>query len=357
MEAKDIIDNDPKLKRMIASNRFMMRQHSDVTDANIFDHVTFLGQDTVEDILQHEFPNVATKNTLIEHAYIQLFVDEETFEQNPDIFSNTKKGANYKVIERLGDCLNGFIRNENFFILINAENLDGKYGVYVMIDGINDQNTNYICNNSDKHIPFIGFVNVGYLIDPHGYEENEIKEFEEKVGFTINPSVRTYLLNSSVIKHKTKLFHIDLTNYNDSIKLKCEFKNKNITNSNQIRDLVEKKEDALNKNNDFINNLTNGFIYIGMMSKIMLAMDEGDDIQVRNDRLYILLNYEEVQGIDFSFTLWQYTYLNLNAKRILDLYVEENTNKTPEEFIRAENKLNLKDPTKIMHSIKLISDL
>ena len=103
--------------------------------------------------------------------------------------------------------------------------------------------------------------------------------------------------------------------------------------------------------------MMNGFLYVGMTSRTMMAMSDQDDIQVRNDRLYILMNYEETRGIDFSFTLWQYTYLNLNAKKILDLYVEENSERSPEDFVKAENKLNLKDPTTIMHSMKLISNL
>lgn len=357
--AKEIINNDPVLRRMTASNYFMMRQHSDVTDANIFDHVSYVGKETIDEILTHEFPSVDKPNSLIEPSYMQLFIDEETFEKNSKVFDNDKKGANYKVIPQLGDCLNGFIRNENFFILINSVNMDKKYGVYVLIDGINEQNTNYICNDTDIKIPFIGFINIGYLVDIHGYEPNIIEHFESEAGFTIPPIIRNYLLHSSIVKFKNKIYHIDIVNYNESVKIKSTFASKNVTNANSIRDMIndETREQAIINNTEFINNMMNGFLYIGMMNKTMLAMANEDDIVVRHDKLYIMMNFEEVRGIDFSFTLWHYCKLNLNAKKLLNMYVESNSNLDMKDFNKKENKMNLHDPTKTMYSMKFVQDL
>lgn len=357
--AEKIINNDPVLKRMTASNYFMMRQHSDVTDANIFDHVTYVGMETVEEILTHDFPSVEKPNTLMEHSYIQLFIDESTFDENKKIFNNDKKGANYKVISQLSDCLNGFIRNENFFILINAENMNGKYGVYTIIDGINDQNTDYICNDTDAKIPFIGFINIGYLIDIHGYDDEDLQKFETNVGFTIPPTIKNYLQHSSVVKFKNKLYHIDIKNHNESVKIKTNFTTKSVTNSESLKNMVSenKSVQSINDNNEFINNMTNGFLYIGMINKIMLSMVSEEDIIVRNDKLYILMNYEEVRGIDFSFTLWHHCHLNMNAKKLLNMYVESNSHLDAKDFIEKENKTNLHDPTKIMISMKFVQDL
>lgn len=356
---KQIINNDPVLKRMTASNHFMMRQHSDVTDANIFDHVTYVGTETVEDILSHDFPSVEKPNTLMEHSYIQLFIDEDTFDKNKELFDDDKKGANYKVISQLGDCLNGFIRNENFFILINAENMDGKYGVYAMIDGINDQKTNYICNNADINIPFIGFINIGYLIDIHGYEAEALQKFETEVGFTIPPAIKNYLQHSSIVKFKNKIYHIDLNNYNESVKTKSAFKTKAVSNSESLRNMTDedKSIQSITDNSEFIKNMANGFLYIGMINKIMLSMASEEDIIVRHDKLYILMNYEEVRGIDFSFTLWHYCHLNMNAKKLLNMYVESNSHLDAKDFNRKENKMDLHDPTKTMFSMKFVQDL
>jgi hypothetical protein len=353
---QDILKNDSKLARICQSNHFMMRQHSDIMDSGQFDHVTFVDKEPIKNILENAFQLVHIKNDVMIDDYVQLFITEEIFEDNKKVFNNERNGINYSIVDSYDQVFAGFIRTENYFILINSENFEQKYGVYVLIDG--STGDKFICNDSDKKIEFYGFVNIGYLVDPLGYEESTMKHFEEENNFKIPPQIRSYLSNSSIIQHSKKLFHIDIINYNESVKNIFEIPSKNITNSQYIREIVNNKcQESIEENKKFITALTNGFLYIGLLNKVVVPMENEDNIIKRQDSLYILMNFIEHRGIDFSSTLWQYTVMNNNAEKILSNYNDKNANKSLEQFDEMEKKIDIHDPGQIIHSMKYLINI
>ena len=211
----------------------------------------------------------------------------------------------------------------------------------------------YICNDIKDPIEFYGFVNIGYLIDPLGYEEYKLSRFETMNNFNIPSQIRLYLLNSSIIQHGKQLFHIDIENYNESVKIKYMRSSKSYNNSDYIKEIKNNiiKEDAIMENKIFINNMLNGFLYVGLIKKIMVPMENEANVIKSADALYILMNFMEYRGIDFSATLWEYTILNKNAKKLLDKYCDENVNKTLKEFDKMERNINIHDSGQIIHSM------
>ena len=345
------------MARICQSNHFMMRQHSDIIDRNIFDHVVFVDKEPIKHIMENTFDLVHIKNKVMVDDYVQLFISEEVFEKNNKIFNNERNGVNYSVVNSYDSVFSGFIRTENYFILINSDIIKQKYGIYVLIDGLSGNK--YICNDIKDPIEFYGFVNIGYLIDPLGYEEYKLSRFETMNNFNIPSQIRLYLLNSSIIQHGKQLFHIDIENYNESVKIKYMRSSKSYNNSDYIKEIKNNiiKEDAIMENKIFINNMLNGFLYVGLIKKIMVPMENEANVIKSADALYILMNFMEYRGIDFSATLWEYTILNKNAKKLLDKYCDENVNKTLKEFDKMERNINIHDSGQIIHSMKYLKNI
>ena len=353
---QDVLDNDPVLKRICQSGYFMMRQHSDIIDSKKFDHATFVDKESVEAIMKNKFELAHIKNECVIDDYVQLFISEAVFEKHQSIFNYERNGINYSVVDKYDDVFAGFIRTENYFILINSDNFEHKYGVYILIDG--STGDKYICNDSKEKLEFYGFINIGYLIDPLGYVESDLKTFEDEIGTSIPPLIRSYLSNSSVIKHGKQIFHIDLKNYNESVKTQYIMPSKSYTNSQHIREINNNNNDeSILSNKTFIDNMLNGFLYIGLINKIEVPMQSGENVIKRTDSVYILINFMEQRGIDFSSTLWQYTILNSNAEKLLKKYTEKNAHKTFKQFDKMERKINIHDPGQIIHSMKYLTNI
>ena len=354
---KKLLSDDPVLNRICMSKHFMMRQTSDVIDENLFDHVAFVGTDPIESILSNKFGLEDQVNTVVVDAYLQLFISEEEFQNNKSAFKNERNGVNYSVVPHYDEVFKGFVRTQDYFILLNSENFDHKYGVYILIDG--NSGDKYI-GNTNKKITFFGFINIGYLIDPLGYTEEQLVTFESKVGFTIPPLIRSRLEHTSIINYKlaNKLFHIDLINFNESVKGKYKLPTKSFTNSAYIKELRDNKnEESIKKNKTFIDSMKNGFLYLGLINKISVPMDKGDNVDKRCDEIYLLMNFEEQRGIDFSFTIWQYTMMNNNAEKVLNIYSDVNQGKSLEELENMEKQHNIHDPAQIIYSMKYLENI
>lgn len=355
---KDI--GNKELDEICAGNYFMMRQHSDIIDENKFDHVSMLGLEPIESILNKEHPFVNQVNEYVIDTYLQLFINDKVFSENMDIFGTEKTGVNYTTVESYNDIFKGFIRNENYFILLNSDVFDDKFGVFILID--NSVGKKYLCNGIDREIEFYGFINIGYLINQNGYSKDFLTNFENVNGFTIPDQIKIHLENSSILKYNDKLFHIDLKDVNSSVKIQFDKKTKNITNSSHIKNMTDSKDDkdaydnAVKENKEFIKNMLNGFLYLGTISKLDIDY-KNKKVNNRSEKLYLLLNYKEQMGIDHSFSIWKYSELNVNTKKILDMYSEENKERTLEEFENMEKHFNIFDPCQIFHSLKMLENI
>ena len=133
---------------------------------------------------------------------------------------------------------------------------------------------------------------------------------------------------------------------------------KSYTNSQHIREINNNNNDeSILSNKTFIDNMLNGFLYIGLINKIEVPMQNGENVIKRTDSVYILINFMEQRGIDFSSTLWQYTILNSNAEKLLKKYTEKNAHKTFKQFDKMERKINIHDPGQIIHSMKYLTNI
>ena len=256
--------NDPVLSEICAAKYFLMNQHSDINEENIFDHVTFVGKEPIEDIMKKDQPFYKMKNEVVVDTYVQMFLSEKVFRENAELLNNEKNGVNYSVVDTYDDVFKGFIRNEHFFILINSNNFDKQYGVFVLIN--NGDGKRFICNNSDIEIEFYGFLKIGNLVNTAGYRPEVISAFEQNAGFTIPDTIRMEIENTSIINYNKQLFYVDLVNYNSSVKNKFMLKTKNFTNSSHVKSIVDEEENAEANNEKFIKQMCNGFLYLGLIN-------------------------------------------------------------------------------------------
>jgi hypothetical protein len=347
--------NDPVLSEICASKYFLMNQHSDINDNNIFDHVTFVGMEPIESIMKQEHPFLKDTNEVVIDTYVQLFLSEKVFRENKELLHDERNGVNYSVVETYTDVFKGFIRNKDFFILLNTDNFDGKYGVFILIN--NGMGKKFICNNADIEIEFYGFINIGYLINTSGYRENVLQQFESDCNFTIPDPIRMHVENSPIIKYNKQLFHIDLVNYNSSVKNRCSIKTKNFTNATYVKAMTDEDNSDIEKeNSEFINQMCNGFLYLGLINKISLPFGN-KVIDKRTEKLYLMMNYEEQVGVDYTFSLWKHSMINGNASKVLDIYTDENAHKSLEEFEAMEEEYNVTDQSQIFYAMKFMENV
>jgi len=195
------------------------------------------------------------------------------------------------------------------------------FNVYVLIDN----NKTDIMNSSDNDlsdIEFYGFIKIGYLVNPRGYNNDEIINFENKVGFNLRSDIKHYLTTTSLLKYDNKLFHINLRDIATDNKVINKFGysgEKTISNikyinkfNNSVTD--EEKELVCKEEDDYLSNLENGFLYIGSIKKLPILIN--DKLYIKSEKnVYLLLNYDDVLSANYDFSLWVYSYDNQNFDR------------------------------------------
>lgn len=343
---KRFYDNNPKFAQMCKNEYFVMRQHSDIIDNNIFDQLAFVGTDCINDVLENENKLLKFKNDLIEKKYFQLFLSREEYEANKDNFNNTEEGYNYKVVDNYNLVFRGFIKTRNFHILANST-LD-TFEVFVLI---NNSSGKYFCNNSNKKIEFYGFINIGHLVSILPYSLYDIMDFETLHGFTVNSVIKNYLLGASCIKIDNKLFPVDLKSASDNLKIPCNFTTKLVNNFKIIKRLKENPTDPsiIKENNTFIKNITNGFLYLGMKDILLLPNKSYKYCY----KYYLLLNYNDKSNA-FTFTVWELQIINNNIAKLMDIYSEINKDKSLEELEEMGKDIDPNDPTGIIYTMKCV---
>jgi hypothetical protein len=189
----------------------MMNQTSDLIEENKFNHVSFVGNTPINNILEQVVPIAGCINNIIQDKYMQLFITREIFEKNNDLFKNDENdenSKNYIIVDDYSEVFNGFIRVDKYFILANSSIIKNKYNVYILVDS--NSGLNYTINNENINFEFYGFINLGYLINPRGYTEEELIGFETEMKFSLRDDFKEYVKKTSIIKYANKLFHINL---------------------------------------------------------------------------------------------------------------------------------------------------
>jgi hypothetical protein len=107
------------------SPHFFMRQTSDVTTQNCFDHCVFVSKIPIVDIMKQDMSATMFKNKIVTNKYISWFITDKLVKNNSKLF-NKQKGMldQFTVIDSYDDLFAGFLRIENFIVLVNSENIE-----------------------------------------------------------------------------------------------------------------------------------------------------------------------------------------------------------------------------------------
>jgi hypothetical protein len=324
-----------------SSQILMMNQHADIIEDNKFDHVSFLGKTPVFDVIQNIFPLAAQTNNVIEDKYSQLFVTRKIFEDNYDIFVNKETGGNYVIVNDYSEVFAGLVRCDEFFILANSSKITNKFPVYALINS--QEQANITINSQDKKFEFYGLIRLGYLINPRGYTIEEIEEFENTMGFKLKPEIKSYVLKTSILKYENRLFHINLypltysEELNTRLRLKFAYPGEktvsNIKFLSRYRSASAGQEynQVLLDEAEYLNSLTNGFLYLGSLKRQMLLLN--DQVYMKSDKkVYLLMNYDECSNVSYNFSIWTYSYDNKNFDTILNYYDDrDDAERDPDE--------------------------
>lgn len=354
---KQVLENDQKLRYICNNPYFMMRQLSDATEQNIFDHIVFVDSEPIVNVFDRSHLLVHNKNTTLEDKHMQMFISKKIYSKNKTTFEDAVTQGTYKVVNSYNEIFNGFIKTENFLIMVNGEHFNGRYPVCILIDS---RNQNIKIKHVKKNLEFYGFFIVGYLINPGPYLEHQLLSFEEENNISITSITRQIILSQPVINYKGKLYYIDLSNINSETLTKFDRKTKRINNFELIKNIneatEETKEEQIAINNDFVSHMCDGFLYLGIVNYINVPHNNVT-ITKQTTKLFLLINFVEQPGINLIGTLWERTIINNNVEKMLRLYTDETINNDINAIVEAEKEINLSDPSQIIHSMNFVQDL
>jgi len=349
------MESNPKFKKLCTQEHFVMRQHSDALLPNQFDHLTFVGREPILTALRREQPLLCFQNTLVKEIYSQMFMEKHIYEKNKKYMDKLESKSMYTFIDSYSEMFNGMISVDKYLVLANSSIFVDKYPVFILIDS---EAQDMRIGKKQKKIEFYGLICIGFLTDISPYSEDELIDFEARCNISIPPIMRTYLLKNSTVQFDKKLFRFDLETIEDFTRIKYNKASKNLNNFKLLKQMSEttdedEKNTLLEENNKFIDEMNNGFLYLGLIN---LSSIPHNDINYtkQKEELYALINFEEQRGIDFSCTIWKKTCINGNANKLCDLHV---TNKTDEEIEVASSEINIEDPTRMMYSMKYVADI
>jgi hypothetical protein len=344
---------DDKFNDILKNSQFfMMNQTSDLVEENKFNHVSFVGNVPINDVLEQVVPMAGCVNNIVQDKYMQLFITREIFEKNNDVFKNNENGKNYVIIDDYSEIFNGFIRVDKYFILANSSIVKNKYNVYVLIDS--NLGVDYTINNQNVDFEFYGFVKLGYLINQRGYTDEELLAFETEMKFSLRDDFKEYVKKTSIFRYSNKLFHINLdyTTYDNLQAYKLsqlfEYSNeKTITNNRFLTryknaNTTDEYEDISKEENEYMDQVDYGCLYIGSLKKQLIPLNDQVELKSEN-KIYLLLNYNQVENVNNDFSIWMYSYNNTNFDNLLEKYEndkeinEEGLEYDVAEYMKKEN--------------------
>jgi len=350
----NVLIENPILKKMCKENNFVMRQHSDALKANTFDHLTFVGTETIDNALKRDQSLISIKNKCVTETYRQMFMSSQVYDENKKYMDKLKSKDLYTIIDDYSEMFNGMLSVDKYLVLANSNVFNNKYPVFILIDS---ESQNMKIGPKKKELEFYGLVCIGFLADISPYVEEELIEFEKKINFSIPEAIRSYLLKHSTVEHERKLYRFDLETIEESLNIKFNKASKNVNNFHLLKDIenstVETRNKTILDNNNFIKHMNEGFLYLGLI-KTENIMHNGMECIKQKEELYCLLNFEEQRGIDFSFTLWNKTCINGNADKLCNLSV---SNLSEKELHLELDKIDINNPSRIIYSIKCVTDV
>jgi hypothetical protein len=294
-----------------------------------FNQITFIGN--YSKILKEQQNNIYSINKSMKANVTSLFLNKKT-DYNKFRPNHSSIYFDYEVVDDFNHLFDGMIKCNDFYILINTENEDIKYGVYSIAKekSLHALGVEYCC-----------FVFIGKIINPTPYTKNEIELFEKFNTLSLSSKLKEYLLNHPKIYYLNltkKLYFINLFGSFPKLSIKFD-KNENNFNLEHFRPLLNEmfEKQIIEPDYDFskdesygnlmkdleqeTNNFYNGFIKIGT-----IVDETHKNLNVRVE-IFLLLNSDETtQG-----TIW----INEN--------MPDPTDKT-EDFI---NYLPFKDMKKV----------
>lgn len=312
-----------------SSTILMMNQLGDIIEDNKFNHVSFLGRTPVNDVIANIYPIAGQTNNVIHDKYSQLFITRKIFEENYEIFVGKETGGNYVIVNDYSEVFAGLVRCDDYFILANSSQITNKFPVYALINS-QDQ-TNLTINSQKKNFEFYGLVRLGYLINPRGYTDKELDNFEKTMGFVLRNDLKSYVSKTSILKYDNKLFHVNLdpSTYSQEqlTKLGLKFAYPGEKTISNIKFLARYKSvspgieynKVIADESESLNSLENGFLFLGSLKRQMLLIN--DQTHLKSDKkVYLLLNYDDCEKVSYDFSVWTYSYDNKNFDKILDYY-------------------------------------
>jgi len=299
------------LKEAIAfSENIYMNQLNDIKNQE-YNHVSFLGKYT--DFLNKEDPKLSMSNTVIEDSlnfvYLDKQINELEFKPNHTPFKFP-----WKYVPNLDDTFNGMIKQNDYYIVLNAEDKSKIGNVYASNS-----------NKSPDGVNYIFMVFIGHIFNPKPYKESEIAGFEQKHNLKLSDKLVSHLLNHNKffgldIEGNKKIYHLNLNGKDNLYKYLSKPFDKNENNKfdlekyrKPLMDFWEKKllEEATPEDfaeNELVKeqikvdseNFLNGFMKIGTVENYQFKFSQDKTDLVLE--IYLLLNGpKELEG-----TVWIY---------------------------------------------------
>jgi hypothetical protein len=333
----------PKFIDIIQSQHFFMRQTSDVNYQNSYDHCSFVSSIPVEEIMKQDMSSTVHKNTLVTDRYMSWFITKRNAKKNEKMFNkHPDLRDQFIVIDSYNDLFAGFLRIENFVVLVNTENLT-EFNVYTLID--NTHMAESLNGKMKANIEYYGLIKIGTLVNPRGYTEEEIEQFEQKHSFLLKEDIKEYLKRSSLISFNKKLFHVDLLNESDFASkffdgTRCSF--------NNIKFLQSYKkngpdEETIAQEEKEMNDAFDGFLCLGIVSNELKRCKDNDEnvtICASKEVLFLLVNYNSEEE-SFQRSLWTYKYDNNNVQKYIDNINEKGKRIDKSLKINFEDRRNI----------------
>ena len=158
--------------------------------------------------MKQDMSTTMYQNDVVTDKYMSWFITESIVRSNKKLFKKPGLKEQFTIVKSYDDVFAGFLRVENFLVLVNTKLID-TFNVYALIDnkcidgGIEEMK---------KNVEYYGLVKIGTLINQRGYTDDEIEQFESSRAFKLHENIKEYIRKTSIISYCGKLFHIDLGN-------------------------------------------------------------------------------------------------------------------------------------------------